>query len=477
MINIPPLRQSTPIKTELIADITRVWKVGQVLNATAEQGGNALSKVLIRVGQYTLEAKTPIALRNGQDIKLLVKTLPDNLSEQLPQLSILPPAKQTPSSPASLATARLRQFIAVQQSFSQVQLTAKQLTDNKLSTSQLPTSLNEQLGRLQDSLTLNSKSMSGAQLKQQILNSGIFFESKLLRQSLSKQSNSPSLVNDFKYQLLGIRTELINLSSSSVRPQNASQSLTPTRLNDLQSALERFYTRPQQATEASARINSIINTLSRPALTQLSTLLSTSPVEATTLNTKATQNNSSEEIAILSKALLAITQQYPQAQHVLLEQLKFRLLLTDFTQQLDQSVSKLTSLQLQPLSREADNMVLLLFNLIFKDSHEKFDLNFRIQQQNKASDESHENWLVTLSFNFKTLGKVQSKIHLMDNQLSSVFHTEYSATADKIQQLLPVLQSALETGGFNVAHLAVKNTLMEENPINTMQAHLLDENI
>ncbi len=475
MINIPPLKQSTSIKTELIADITKVWKVGQILNATAEKGGQALSNVQIRVGQYTLEAKTPIALRDGQDVKLMVKALPDKTRGSLPLLSILTPDRQPTSTTPLLATNRLRQFISVQQSFSQIQLMAKLLLENKLSATKLSASLNDQFNTLQSSLTLSSKNISGTQLQQLILNSGIFFESKLLKQNLPS-----ALTGDFKYQLLSIRAELRLLNNSPGSTQNTGRNLAPAQLKDLQAAFEILYTKPAQAADATAQISNIIKQLSRPAITQLINLSGTSPAEATKLSTNLSQNlplNSNEVIALLSKVLLSTTQQYSLARHVLLEQLKFQLLLTDFTQQLDQSISKLTSLQLQPLSRDADNMLLLLFNLIFKENNENIDVNFRIQQQDKNTDESSENWLVTLSFNFKVSGKIQSKIHLTDNHLSSVFHTELSTTADKIQQLLPMLQSALEKAGFDVAHLAVKNKLMDEKPVSNTQAHLLDENI
>ena len=105
MINIPPIKPGTEIKTDIIPDITRTWKTGQVLHATAETGGDALSKILLRIGQQLVEARTPIPLKTGEQIKLVVKSL----GEQ-PVLSI-----QTTADRTDIAADKLRHFIAQQQ--------------------------------------------------------------------------------------------------------------------------------------------------------------------------------------------------------------------------------------------------------------------------------------------------------------------------------------------------------------------------
>ena len=60
MINIPPIKPGTEIKAEILPDITKTWKIGQVLNATTETGGEALNKVLLRIGQQLIETRSPI---------------------------------------------------------------------------------------------------------------------------------------------------------------------------------------------------------------------------------------------------------------------------------------------------------------------------------------------------------------------------------------------------------------------------------
>lgn len=73
MINIPPIKPSSSMPSELISRVSETLRVGQVLSATTQRGGDAMSKVLIQLGEHTLQAKTPVRLETGQEIKLLVK--------------------------------------------------------------------------------------------------------------------------------------------------------------------------------------------------------------------------------------------------------------------------------------------------------------------------------------------------------------------------------------------------------------------
>ena len=75
MINIPPIKPRTEIKPEIISDITKTWKVGQLLNATVSKGGQPLETIQLRLGQHLLESRSPIALKAGDNVQLLVKEL------------------------------------------------------------------------------------------------------------------------------------------------------------------------------------------------------------------------------------------------------------------------------------------------------------------------------------------------------------------------------------------------------------------
>ncbi len=478
MINIPPIKQSSNIKAEVIPELTRTWKVGQILNATTQRGGKALSEVLLQVGQYTLTTKTPVALQTGQEVKLLIKSLEtpqsDSTQLRLPLLSIVE-IKPATTRTGELIALKLRQFIAVQQSFTQLQHTAVKLLTapqvDRQADTHLSTTLKTLLSNLQQSIQINSHSIQPAQLKQQLLNSGIFYESKILNATTKDNATgtiSSKLNRDFKFQLLSLKAELAKL----VPAQDSSQpvKLNTQQLQTLQSAIKQSASNfnPNKVSELAGQLLSL---LPKTSLTQLVNLL----------NGQGADTTSSNETQSLAKLLnISLQQAGSQPKVQLLAELEFHLQMLELSQQVDQSISKITSLQLQPLlqasGKESDNLVLLLFNLMFKDAREHFDIDFRIQQDEKKHDPADESWTLTLSFNFKRLGKVQSKVHLLGDQISSVFYAELSTTADKIQTLLPLLESALTEAGLIVNNLAVENRLLNNRPFISKQVNLLDEN-
>jgi len=476
MINIPPIKSSSPIKPELLAEVSRSWRVGQVLNATTQQGGEALSRVLLQVGNHTLEAKTPISLQTGQEIKLLVKSLGEiqtdskgNIkSSQLPLLNIISPDTTAKGKPLNalaqtndintIATNKLRQFIAAQQSFSQLQtLSQALLTDANRQMLSRPLRL--WLSNLQSSMQLNSQNLSAAQFKQQLLNSGVFLESKLHNQGEASRlvsSNNKGLSADFKFQLLAIKSEL-----GKAQIPSPVQEITPQQLNLLTTNIKNSSSTPLEL------VNKLLSSLPKPLVSQLVQLLSpASPAD-----------NINSDLKLLAQAIIQATQASPQtSQKHLSEQLKFKLLLLDLGQQIEQSINKITSLQLQPLSREGDGLVLLLFNLVFKDNNEHFDISFRIQEEEDSTTEEQKSWVVTLNFNFKTLGIVQSKIHLIDDQVSTIFYTELTSTAEKIKPLLPLLINGLKNSGLGILNIDIVQGLMDEKPLVNEHVNLLDEN-
>lgn len=469
MINIPPIHQSKPIKVEIIPDITKTWKVGQVLSATAQRGGEALSNVLIKVGKLTVEAKTPIALKDGQNIKLLVKSVVDTQSNneiiKLPLLKIL---NTSAADKNSVALIKLRQFIATQQSFSQLTQLSNKILTNKTNSELLPDSLKNSLNTLQNTLLVSPKNMNAAQLKQNILNSGVFFESKLanMRSQIKPSSN---LESDFKNQLLVIKNQLTQWvsapSQKSTLPTNP-LSTNNLSIENLNKIINDFISSNSNSRITDLSIK-LVSLLPKTSIEQLVNLLGTTKADASVAT----------EIQSLSKLLITTLQKNGNQQvQQLQNQLQLRIMLLDLNQQVEQSISKITSLQLQPLTREGDNFMLLLFNLVFKDSHEHFDIDFRIQQENKKETHDDESWSVTLNFNFKTLGKVQSKIHLIGNQISSSFQTERADTADKIKELLPFLEKGLSNAGLTIINIGVEETRLNAAPLTDAPANLLDEN-
>lgn len=458
MINIPPIKPSTAIKTEVISDVSRTWQVGQVLNATAQQGGEALSKVLIRLGEHTLEAKTPIKLETGQEIKLLVKAVSENNAAKLPLLSILPPGENLPLDKSQLANIKLRQFIAIQASFSATQQAAQNLLANKQITNLLPKELINQLITLQGSLQVKPGKNLPNNLKQLIENSGVFLEAKL------KTGLSSSLSNDFKHILLQTRLLLSNNILPGKPFQAENIKLTPQIRELIQNVLQ------TGSSNLNTLANQLISNLPRPLLQQLIFLL----------NGTSTNFPITAQAQTLVDMLTLSLQQTTNAQkniNELSSLLHTKLLLLDFSQQVDRSLSQITSFQLQPLSREVDTLTLLLFGLVFKDKEQASDIYFRIEQENKETENENESWRVTLSFNLKSLGKIQSHIHLKGMKVSTIFHSERESTSNAIRELLPILENNLQQAGFFIAGTLVKTNPIQESMIIHTQSHILDENI
>ena len=464
MINIPPTKPSAAIKSEIIGDVTKVWKVGQILNATTQQGGDALSKVLIRLGDQTLEAKTPIKLETGQDIKLLVKAVGENNLTKLPLLSILPPSESPVLEKSQLANIKLRQFIAIQASFSATQQTAKNLLENKQISNLLPKELVNQLITLQSSLQIKPGEAQSTQLKQLIENSGVFLEAKLKMAPALKTNLHNALSNDFKHSLLQIRSILTNKILPETPFQTENIKLTPQVKEFIQQVLQSNANNPNNLA------NQLISNLPSSLLQQVSFLL----------------NGSSSNFPItppaqtLAEIIITTLQQATNSQkniNELSNLLHTKLLLLDFSQQVDRALSQITSFQLQPLSREVDTLTLLLFNLVFKDKDQSSDIGFRIEQENKETDSETESWRVILNFNLKSLGKIQSHIHLKDKQVSTIFHSETESTSNVIREQLPLLEKNLLQAGFFVSGTLVKTKTIQGSMIVHTQSHLLDENI
>jgi hypothetical protein len=449
----------------LLRRVPETLRVGQVLSATTQRGGEAMSKVLIQLGEHTLQAKTPVRLETGQEIKLLVKAAGDAELGKLPLLTILPAKQAQPGNVeltnTQLAQHKLRQFIAIQQAFNQPLQTAQAILTNKPGLNLLPAKLINQLNQLQSALQLPAEQLSGKQLKQQIENSGIFLESKLKHLS---QGNSINLNQDFKQLLLSIR-QLLNSSGLGKSP--AEMEVAPLSSEQRQQIQQLLQGSIRSYASLSERL---IQMLPRSLLQPVVQLLTG---QQPTMNVTADVRALAE---LISQTLQHKTGSQQQTQE-LMSLLNTRFMLLDLATQVERSLGQLSSFQLQPLSREADGLTLLLFNLLLKDKDQAHDIHFRIEQENTAQDPTQQGWKVSIYFSFNTLGKLQADIHLMDNQVSSVFYCEQDATSARVRSLLPVLQDNLDKAGFIVNGMRVSTRASDESPVLPPQTHLLDENI
>ena len=439
MFNIPPTKSTAAIKPEILPAQIKTWKVGQVLYGRAETGAPARSQVILRIGEQQLQAQTPVALEAGESLKLLVKELGDP-----PLLSIQGKAIN------NTAADQLKLFIAQQgdtlNTLKQLQTLQKQV--------QLPAAIQQPLQKLLQQLPDIQQASQAQALKSLLKNNAVFLESQLL-----KNADTP-LENNFKSQLKQLQTELINTF-----PQlKINKSSAPT-VQDIKNFFNQFQSGKINIKQL---IDIIVNHLPASQLKHA-------------LNTIASNEGKiSQPLTPLFKQLLHIIQQQATPQtsiNHLTQQLQQQSLLQDISLGLDSLLNKITTQQLIPLSRDMDNTLLLVFSLIFKDNKDFIPIDFKIEESPASKTEGKKDWLINIKFELKSLGLIQARVHILDNQVSTFFQAEKSATLNTIQQQLPKLEHALQHAGFNIMQLNIEQHKIKQQPDYPKGTHILDEKI
>jgi len=447
MINIPAIPSLSKIRIESIPDVTKTWKVGQVLNATAERNANADENALMRIGQSILKAKTPVALKAGETLTLLIKSLGDT-----PVLKI-----QMTSSPPQIAGQNLKSFIAQQQDLTGLLQLSKKIIKN----SSTPKILKQRIIDLNQQLPSVEQAIQAKTLKNLIQNSGVFLESKLnyLQQNAQQQD---TLRQDVKSQLLRISAQL-----QSDVPELATKSPKTTTKN-LQILID-----PLVSQLIKGEIN--LRQLSTLLTIQLSKNQSQLIQQALTMSDKTLLP---KELQNSFTVLLNYIQQQANPKKIqdnLSGLLKTMDLLQELKTGIDGALAKITTQQLTTLTREADSLLLLLFDLYLKNKTENHLLQFRLEQEKSAKDQNTSSWVVTLNFNFKELGPVQAQLHLTDNNISTVFRAEQENTVKSISKQINLLDTAFRDIGFDAINLNVTQGSISKLRDLPKNIHILDE--
>ena len=434
MVNIPIIPPVTEIHTELLPGLSQILKVGQVLNATVERGGENLDKILLRIGHQLLESKTPISLQTGEQIKVLVKAL-----GTAPLLSII-----TPPSTAQVAAQHLRPFINAQSDWRPlIALVIKMLGDNRM-----PADIKPLLQKLLQQIPQPEQLSQPQTLKYFIERSGILLEPRLAHQ-LSAASAAGT---DFKAQLQQLDTLLRNVSPLAGHSTHHEQAIR---------FIENYVRSPQLPLLALAQE---LGALISPADMRL--LIHT--IEIHKIDTP------------LATALLQLFSHVQKHQGTAtLEQLIKLIGDQNTTGELKaavaQSIAHISQQQLLPMLRDADSALLLLFGLPLRHDNETHWINFRIEQETKSDQHNQSGWRVTLNFNIPSLGPLQAAIHLKDKQLSTTFRATQTSTLEKIKMHMPQLERALQRAGLDVIKLEVVQGPIEATPTIISNVQLLDE--
>ena len=431
MVNIPIIPSVTEIHTELLPGIDKAWKVGQVLNATVERGGENLDKILLRIGHQVMESKTPLPLKTGEQIKLLVKTL-----GAAPLLSII-----TAPTTAQIAASHLRPFISAQADWRPlIEQMIKILGDNRLPANTRPL-LQQFLQHIP-----NPEQLSQPQtLKQFIQHSGI-----MLEPNLAKNPAQPTA--DFKAQLQQLDTLLRNVSPVAGLTSHNEQAIR---------FIENYLRNPQLPL---LRLAQELGALIKPAdMRQLISAIELQKID-TPLTTAIMQLFShvqkNQGTATLEQLLKLVNDQNT---------------LGELKAAVSQSIAHISQQQLLPLLRDADSTLLLLFGLPLRHDNETHWINFRIEKEKESTQQTEAGWQVTLNFNIHSLGPLQASLHLKGKQLSTLFRATQSNTLEKIRSYLPMLERALQRAGIEVIKLEAVQGKIEAPQTVMSNVHLLDE--
>ena len=458
MINISATPSLTKILTKPVPDVTKTWKVGQILNATAERNVHAQDNILIRIGQSILQAKTPVTLNAGDPLKLLVKSLGDT-----PVLKI----QTIASPPPGTAALNLKSFIGRQQDLTGL----LQLSQKIIEIPSTTKALKQQLINLNRQLPNITQATQATTLKSLIKNSGVFLESKLnhLQQQALQQDALQQvqlrhhvLNQDIKSQLLRISAQL----QRDVPELTVKSQITPTK--NIQAVLDPLVKQfikseinlTQLSTQLTIALSKNQSQLVRQALT----------VSDTTLIPKALQNSFT--------VLLNHIQHHANPKLIqdnLSGLLKTMELFQELKTGIDGVLAKITSQQLTTLTREADSLLLLLFDIYLKDKTENHLIQFRLEQEKSEHDPNCSSWSVTLNFNFNGPGPIQARLHLSNNHLSTLFCAEKENTAKKISKQINLLDTALRHIGFDAINLDVTQGSISKPRDLPKNVHLLDE--
>jgi hypothetical protein len=89
--------------------------------------------------------------------------------------------------------------------------------------------------------------------------------------------------------------------------------------------------------------------------------------------------------------------------------------------------------------------------LLAEEAHQ---LMLRIEREANAERADQSGWTVKLSFDFDSIGRLQSRIALSGTRVAATFWCERGSTLQRLEQRLPVLHEALVAQGLEVVRLA-----------------------
>jgi len=173
--------------------IDGLLKIGQTLTANIQPLNN--TQVQLTIDSQTLVATTKTPIQESGSVQVKVSQVTPEL-----KLTIVDKVPQTNNSSTITQTvqAAYRQFVPLQSPVTQVFQQISLLQS-------LPPSLQTAVQELINSVTKNQQDVNGQWVKQKLMDSGLFLESKL---SQSQQGTNPSIKQDLKAQILQLQQQV-----------------------------------------------------------------------------------------------------------------------------------------------------------------------------------------------------------------------------------------------------------------------------
>ncbi len=433
----------------------QAWQAGQILEARVAAVNEATGRLLLQIGELRLSAANPlppsIQVRAGQRLQLEMISL-----GHPPQLRILVPQTQALQAFASLPGSlkpRQDDVGPLLQTLARVQ---KRLPS-------LDLALRRQIQRLLQTLPPGETINQPGRLKHAMANSGLFLESglRLVAQATAQETgraagNTPGDLSrtrfaaDFKAGLLRLATDLRQqLARFEPLPQFTTSSI-PDKAAGLASS-------HADAGRADALLRSALTELlgafraQRVSLPQLAAALSRllAPPRIESLVAALQEYHRSLRIPrelspVIQEVIQALRLRSAPRQNaeVLLQLLRTLPVLLELQQHAESTLARVQSHQLLSLiNRDATGFFLLLdLPLRFEDRLETVQLQWEGKKNPRGDDRQ---WEVMLDFRLPRMGRLQVRVRLRGDSLSTEFLAERRRTVNQLQARWPDLQGAL----------------------------------
>jgi flagellar hook-length control protein FliK len=401
-------------------------------------------------GETMLRALSVTALEPGQSLRLEVV---DNGPP--PQLRVMPPPLDDTQEVIGQA---LRQFLPKQEDLHSVMerltrfMASHANADNE---AHLPQSLRDALRNVLSAMPDKGALSTAEGLKQAIQNSGLFLEARLAQMTESSQNPAQSLAQDMKARLLkladGLIARLSALEGSAPQGENEPDAVV-------------FFPRPGVVSQSGA------------LLAQKNAMITGGQNSPPSLAMPETAEEPAPGQPLQPRAVA----ERPMAESVQIAPSPPRELeLKELLNKTESALAKIVLDQLASAPRPDSTAQSWRLDLPFHNQGQSETASLKISREgghrNGGEAERNSPWAVTLELDPPGLGKLYSRLTLLNGELSGVFWSEMPATAELVGQHLDRLDARLRAAGLKTGRLNAAVGAPPEPVSSQAKPRLLDE--